>query len=69
MTYTNQRQIRAAFWSEFPELARRSRKTQSGRILPQNEQPADIRMAFNDYVDALERSGQISQRLSQRVTL
>jgi hypothetical protein len=35
----------------------------------QNKQPADIRMAFVDYVDMLSRDGTISEQLAQRVTL
>ena len=35
----------------------------------QNDYPADVRMAWVDYVDMLARSGEISAKLSNRVTL
>lgn len=57
--YTNQKQIRAAFYAENPTAPRR----------PQNDQPADIRMAFCDFIDALHRTGQISDALAARATL
>lgn len=60
-TYTTQAQIRSAFWNNHPNAERRP-----GR---QNAQPADTRMAFVDYVEMLERDGQISAALAQRVTL
>ncbi len=66
-TYTSQEQIRAAFWDTFPELARSTGPR--GRTLPQNQQPADTRMAFVDYVDTLHRDGMIADKLAQRVTL
>jgi len=31
---------------------------------PQNEQPADTRMVYVDYIDSLERSGVISRNLA-----
>lgn len=57
---TTQKQIRAAFWQEHPEL---SRKKISG------DYPTDTRVAFVDYVDYLEKSGVISETLAQRATL
>lgn len=65
--YTTQEQVRAAFWVAFPELTQRIGPR--GRILPQNQQPADTRMAFVDFVDALHRDGMIGDELAQRVTL
>lgn len=65
--YTTQDQIRAAFWDTFPELTRRVGPR--GRTLPQNQQPADTRMAFVDFVDTLHRDGMIADKLAQRVTL
>ena len=66
-TYTSQEQVRAAFWDTFPDLTRRTGPR--GRTLPQNQQPADTRMAFVDYVDRLHRDGMIADKLAQRVTL
>ncbi len=57
--YTTQKQIRAAFYDAHPTAQRR----------PQNDQPADIRMAFCDFIDALHRAGQISDALAGRATL
>jgi hypothetical protein len=65
---TNQKQIRAAFWVAHPELdaTARARRTRSK---PQNHHNATTRCAFVDFVDTLNRSGQISDALAQRVTL
>jgi hypothetical protein len=61
-----QAQVRAAFWRDLNETgtiyARKPGKTQ-------NDYPADVRMAWCDYVDMLARSGEISEALAQRVTL
>lgn len=65
--YTNQAAIRRAFWEGFQDVP--CRKGPRGRILSQNEQPADTRMAFCDFVDQLAREGSISESLAQRVTL
>jgi hypothetical protein len=58
--YTTQSQIRAAFWSAFPEA---SRKIVGG------DHVTDTRVLFVDYVDTLARDGTISDNLAQRVTL
>ena len=58
---TTQAQVRASFWETFPEL-----KRNPGR---QNNQPTDTRVAFVDYVDGLERNGEITEALASRVTL
>ena len=60
-TYTNQRELRAAFWADHPHLLRRT----GGH----NAQLCDTRMTFCDWIEALNRSGQISDALAQRVTL
>lgn len=59
---TTQAQIRAAFWDAFPQFTRKGRQTQ-------NQYPTDIRVAFVDFVDSLNKNGQISESLAQRVTL
>ena len=62
------KEIRANFWQMLqetaPELAKlkRARKTQ-------NDYPADIRCAFVDYTDKLQREGAISQQTADKVTL
>lgn len=57
--YTTQKEIRAAFYADHPTIKRR----------PQNDQPADIRTAFVDFVDYLHRAGLITDALANRVTL
>lgn len=59
----------AAFWREYPHLARRWKNGPAGPSRPQNAQPTDTRVAFVDFVDHLTRSGQISEALAARVTL
>ena len=56
---TTQKQIRAAFYAAHPNAKRK----------PQNDQPADIRAAFCDFIDQLHRAGQISDALAARATL
>lgn len=62
--YTNQRDLRAAFWDTFPNLSRR-------KIGPPEHRSytTDTRCAFVDFVDGLHRDGQISDALAQRTTL
>lgn len=61
MTYTTQTQVRAAFWAANPQLLRRT----GGK----NAQTCDTRVAFVDWIEHLQRAGQISAALAQRVTL
>jgi len=67
-TMTNQQQIREAFYQYAQETGLTLKRART-RCLPQNRQPCDTRMAFVDFVDSLERDGQISQALAARVTL
>lgn len=60
-TYTTQPQVRAAFWQGWPEGFRR------GKL--HNEYNATVRSEFVEFVDMLEKDGQISEALAQRVTL
>lgn len=68
---TNQAQIRAAFWEAFPELPRRRYRYSWNRNDKTAElvYPIDTRCAFVDFVDSLQRSGQISEALADRATL
>ena len=50
------------FWADHPAFRR-----VPGR--DQNDYPADVRVAFCDYVDALERSGAITSTIAARLTL
>ena len=68
---TNQAQIRTAFWQAFPDLPRRryryswNPRDKSAELV----YPIDTRCAFVDFLDSLERSGQISEALANRATL
>lgn len=64
---TTQRQVRAAFWQDHPNLPRRKIMNYAGTA--KNMHCTDTRCAFADYVDYLSKAGQISQALAQRVTL
>ena len=68
MTYTNQKQVRAAFWAEHDSFDHQARAA-GIRSKGQNAQCATVRCTFVDWIDALCRNGQISEALAQRVTL
>jgi hypothetical protein len=67
-TYTTQKEIRAAFWDSHPwqEKAARVNRTLSKG---QNSQTCTTRSYWNEYLDHLVRSGQISEALADRATL
>ncbi len=65
---TSQKQLRAAFWAAHPELEETARK-RGTFSKGQNSQNCDTRMAWIDFVDCMARSGQISEKLSNRATL
>jgi len=71
MNYTNQKQIRAAFWEAFPDLPRRRHRYSWNPSDKTAELvfPVDTRCAFVDYVDSLNRAGVISDSLANRATL
>lgn len=56
--------VRAAFWNVHPQFSSEYRKTYR-----QNDYNATIRSAFVDFVDHLQKDGQISEKLAYRVTL
>jgi hypothetical protein len=60
---TTQREVRQAFWQQHPECAR-IRKPGG-----QNEQLVGVRVAWCDFVEQLQRDGEISESLASRVTL
>ena len=66
MTYTTQKQIRAAFWEAHPDLTRRKITNYAGTG---KMYQTDTRCAFCDFVDALNKDGQISDQLANRATL
>ena len=59
------KQVRAAFWRE----CFGGRKPSGFIGKPQNQLPCEIRTAFVDFVDALQKDGRISEALAGRVTL
>ena len=60
----NFKQVRDLFFEEFPEYRseRRARKSQ-------NDYSCDCRCAFVDFVDYLLKSGEISERTANNITL
>jgi 5'-deoxynucleotidase YfbR-like HD superfamily hydrolase len=68
---TNQKQIRAAFWDAFPDLPRRRYRYSPNRSdkTAQLVFSIDTRCAFVDFVDYLQRNGDISESLANRATL
>lgn len=60
--YEDEDEVRDGFWQEHPEFE----PVGNGR---QNDQPADTRMAFCDWIDYLQKGGQISEELADQVTL
>ena len=65
---TTQEQVRRHFWISHPELDGEARFHRRRSKL-QNAQNASCRCAFVDYVDYLQKSGEISEALAARVTL
>lgn len=63
---TSQAEVRKAFWEAHPTLPRRRIRNYAGTG---KMYPTDVRVAFVDFIDYLERDGQISTALAQRVTL
>ena len=63
---TTQTEVRGAFWFE---VMGNDGKPRRFRGMGQNELPTDVRVKFCDFVDELCRSGRISDRLAERVTL
>lgn len=63
---TSQKQLRREFWEAFPDLPRKRITDYSGHG---KMYPTDTRCAFADWLDALSKSGDVSQELAQRATL
>lgn len=64
-TMKTQTEIRNAFWLTF-YVEGKPAEYQGKR---QNDLPTDIRMAFIDYVDHLQKAGTITEKLASIVTL
>lgn len=62
LTITTQKALRAAFWERHPQFRRHGTWTQ-------NQYSTDVRVAWVDFVDFMERDGQISEALAARATL
>lgn len=58
------KQIRQSFWENHPEFKNEFRKSYR-----QNQYHTDIRVAFVEYVDYLQKDGQISEKLARKATL
>ena len=65
---TTQRELRAAFWQEHPELDAEARRRRT-RSKGQNAQTCTTRSMFCFWLDNLRRDGEISDRLSNNATL
>lgn len=57
-------QVRTTFWEAHPQFKNQYRKTYK-----QNQYHCDIRCAFVDFVDYLQKDGIITENLANRVTL
>lgn len=66
---TNQRELRREFWETFPELDRRKLVFGGGGVGSYQAHRTDTRVTFVDWIDALQKSGDISEALAQRATL
>ena len=72
---TTQKQLRAAFWQAHPQFKRGVKRigTKDGRAIyaakTQNDYPADVRMAWCDFVESTRRAGDITENLAERATL
>lgn len=60
------REVRRAFWRDHPHLSRKKITDYSGTG---KMYTTDTRCAFADYVDALSKSGLVSEAVANRVTL
>lgn len=63
---TTQAALRAAFWQAHPDADRRLIKNYAG---DGKMYCTDTRVAWVDYVDHMQRDGQISEGLAERATL
>lgn len=63
---TSQVEVRKAFWAAHPTLPRKLIRNYAGTG---KMHQTDVRCAFVDFIDYLERSNQISTALARRVTL
>lgn len=65
---TNQKQLRAAFWAAHPDFEFQARE--AGIFSKsQNYHCATVCCSWVDFVDMMQKSGQISEKLAFRATL
>ncbi len=64
--FTNQRELRRAFWEQHPNLSRRKIRNYSGNGTMYR---TDTRVTWCDWLDAMSKCGAISQKLAERATL
>lgn len=64
-------EIRALFWHMHPDLPRRRYRYCWGQDHRQSilVYPVDTRCAFVDFIDALHRAGEITDKTADRITL
>jgi len=62
---TTQKQVRELFWQMNPKWEKEHFTTRKR----QNDYNATIRSSWVDFVDSLQRNGEISEALAYRVTL
>jgi len=65
---TTQKALRKEFWLQHPSFDHQARAAQI-RSKPQNEHCATLRLAWCDFVEHMNRDGEISDALAQRATL
>lgn len=65
---TNQKDLRRAFWEAHPSFDHQAREA-GIRSKSQNHHCATVRFTWVDFVDAMQRDGQISETLAYRATL
>jgi hypothetical protein len=68
-TMTTQKQIRARFWRDHKGIAGISRKQITDYSGDGKMHNTDTRTAFVDWIDALAKSGEISEQLADKATL
>ena len=65
---TTQKQIRAAFWQAFPHFDEQAREA-GIRSKSQNHHCATVRCDFGQFVETLQKNGEISDNLANKATL
>jgi hypothetical protein len=68
-TMTTQKQIRARFWRDHKGISGISRKQITDYSGDGKMFNTDTRTAFVDWIDALAKSGEISEQLADKATL